>query len=388
MGTLLVAPRAAPPIATTDGLDALLAADAPVALGISGGKDSVAMAFATTAYLDRIGHTGPRILIHSDLGRVEWQDSGPTCERLAAALGLELIVVRRGAGDMMDRWLTRWQNNVQRYADLSCVKLILPWSTPSMRFCTSELKTDVITRALVKRWPGQTILSASGIRRDESSARAKAPIAKEQAKLSSKTHGTTGLDWHPILDWSLEDVWAEAARRGFRPHEAYGVYGSSRVSCAFCIMGSAADLVASTACPDNQDIYREMVGLEADCTFSFQSSWLGDVAPDLLTEELRERLARAKGAALLRERAESRIPAHLLYTPGWPHAMPTWAEAEMLAEVRRAVAAAVGIEVAYTDAASILARYRALMIQAGKDSDATVAPPIRAQLSMFEEEGA
>jgi len=385
MQTLFGAPRAAPLIATTPEIDALLAAHAPVALGVSGGKDSVAMAFATTAYLDRIGHTGPRVLIHSDLGRVEWQDSGPTCERLAAALGLELIVVRRGAGDMMDRWLSRWQGNVERYQALECVKLILPWSTPSMRFCTSELKTDVITRALVKRWPGQTILSASGIRRDESSARAKAPIAKEQAKLTSKAHQTTGLDWHPILDWSLEDVWAEAARQGFPPHEAYAVYGSSRVSCAFCIMGSQADLSSSAACEDNQDIYREMVQLEVTSTFAFQGSgWLGDVAPHLLTQELRERLVRAKAMAAIREELEAVIPSHLLYTKGWPHQMPTRDEAVMLAEVRQGVAAAVGIAVSYTDADAILERYRELMLASGKDPDAArpveVAP---AQLSLF-----
>jgi hypothetical protein len=38
---------------------------------------------------------------------------------------------------MLDRWEKRWQNNVSRYEDLSCVKVILPWSTPQMRFCTS-----------------------------------------------------------------------------------------------------------------------------------------------------------------------------------------------------------------------------------------------------------
>jgi hypothetical protein len=50
---------------------------------------------ALIPYLDAIGHHGPRVLIHSDLGQVEWKDSLPTCERLAARLGLELIVVRR-----------------------------------------------------------------------------------------------------------------------------------------------------------------------------------------------------------------------------------------------------------------------------------------------------
>lgn len=67
-------------VATTPELVALLLAGAPVAIGVSGGKDSCAQAFAVMAYLDAIGHTGPRVLVHADLGRVEWKDSLPTCQ--------------------------------------------------------------------------------------------------------------------------------------------------------------------------------------------------------------------------------------------------------------------------------------------------------------------
>src|SRR5262249_1182557 len=148
-----------------------------------------------------------------------------TCAALADRLGIELIIVRRGAGDMMDRWLTRWDNNVARYAELSCVKLILPWSTPAMRFCTSEMKTAIICRELIRRFPGRQILSASGIRRQESSSRAKAPIAKAQPKLSSVAHRTSGLDWHPLIEWTLDEVLALHVDRGFPLHEAYTKYG-------------------------------------------------------------------------------------------------------------------------------------------------------------------
>lgn len=347
-------------IATTPEVDAAVASGSPVAIGVSGGKDSTALAFATVEWLDAIGHTGPRVLIHSDLGRVEWTQSGPTCARLAERLGVELITVRRGAGDMMDRWLTRWSNNVERYAELSCVKLILPWSTPSMRFCTSELKTAIICRELVKRFPGQTILSACGIRRQESPGRAKAPIAKAQAKLTSVGRRTNGIDWHPIIDWTLDEVIAMHADRGFPLHEAYTKYGASRVSCAFCIMSSKADLAASASVPDHADLYREMVGLEAASSFAFQAGWLADVAPDLLSDDLLAAVGCAKEAARARERLESRIPAHLLYTKGWPTCIPTRAEAELLCEVRTGVAGAVGLSVKYTDPDSLIERYSAL----------------------------
>ena len=376
MSTLSLFPTttARPPLTITPAVEALLADGAPVAIGVSGGKDSCAVAFAVCRHLDEIGHRGPRILVHSDLGRVEWADSAPTCKRLAAALGLELITVRRGAGDMMDRWQSRWESNMERYRNLECVKLILPWSTAAMRFCTSELKTAIICRDLVVRFPGQTILSVSGIRRQESSNRAKAPITKPQNKLTSAKYQTSGLDWQPILDWTLDDVWAELASNNFPAHEAYTTYGSSRVSCAFCILGSQADLAASVSCPDNAAIYREMVDLEIDSTFSFQSGkWLGDLAPDLLDWVQRGCIGRAKRMAMRREFAEAHIPPHLLYTSGWPTCMPTPQEARRLAKIRAYVSEAVGmVEVPFLDADSILARYAELL--AGR---AVVAPTAR-----------
>lgn len=349
-------------ILITPEIEQLIHDNAPVAIGVSGGKDSSATALALTPYLDQLGHTGPRVLIHSDLGSVEWKDSLPTCERLAAHVGLELITVRRPAGDMLERWQTRWANNVARYANLECVKLILPWSTASMRFCTSELKTAIICRELTHRFPGQTILSVSGIRREESTKRKQAPIAKEQPKLSSATHNTRGWDWHPLLDWTKADVFALHERTGFPLHEAYRIYGSSRVSCAFCILGSQSDLLASTTCPDNADIYRAMVDLEITSTFSFQDAhWLGDAAPELLSERARQDLAMAKHRAAAREEVEALIPPHLLYTKGWPTVMPTLDEARLLCGIRQTVGTVVQLDVGYTRPGDLRARYAELM---------------------------
>lgn len=350
-------------IATTPEVDALLRTGVPVAMGVSGGKDSCLLGFALSEHLDRIGHVGPRILIHSDLGRVEWTDSAPTCRRLADRLGLELVTVRRQSGDMMDRWLTRWSSNVDRYRDLECVQLILPWSTPSMRFCTSELKTAIICRELVRRFPGTTILSASGIRRQESAKRRQAPITKVQNKLRSVSHRTTGLDWHPVIEWTKDELLAYLADRRFDLHEAYRIYGSSRVSCAFCIMGNRDDLIASTGHPDHADLYREMVDLEIASTFAFQgASWLGDVAPHLLTEAQRDGLADSKKMAVARQCAEARIPPHLLFRDGWPWNVPTHTEAELLCHVRLSVAAAVGLSaVGFTDPDALIERYEALI---------------------------
>lgn len=367
-----------PPVALTPEVDALLDRDAVVAIGVSGGKDSDAVALAVAAHLDLRGHCGPRVLIHSDLGRVEWQDSLPSCERLAARLGMELMVVRRTAGDMLARWQGRWAANVARYENLSCVTLILPWSTPSMRFCTSELKADVICRALRKRWPTQDILNVTGIRRQESSSRAKMPVSAPLGKLQRKT--AAGVSWNAVIEWKLEDVFGEIADAGLSLHQAYTVYGASRVSCAYCIMSTARDLAAGASCADNHDLYRSMVELEAASTFGFQGTrWLAEAAPDLLSTELRERVAQAKRNALVRVAAEKEIPKRLLFTAGWPTSIPTPAEAEVLANVRRRVADAVGLSVGFTTGREVIERYHELVIrrdggQASEEVDETTEP--------------
>lgn len=378
--------RVFPRIETTPLIDEIVQGGAPVAVGVSGGKDSDVAAFEVKAYLGATGHRGPFILIHSDLGRVEHKDSLPACERLANRLGVELVVVRRKAGDMMDRWLVRWQHNVERYSLLQCVKIILPWSTPSMRFCTSELKTSVICRYLVEKYPNLVIINTAGIRRQESTTRAQAPVCSPQLRLTHKSFNTQGYNWHPILAWTLEDVLAHHRYHNFTLHEAYTKYGMSRVSCAYCILAGINDLAASATNPENHDIYREMVGLEIISSFSFQSDrWLGDVAPHLLSEEMLAGLKKAKQRALLREGLEAKIPKHLLYIRGWPTVMPTRQEAALLGEIRRGIANIMEFSIQYTDPDSILDRYAELIAinsarQGRPGTPAQVSPVIQQSL--------
>ena len=358
----------------------MLAADSPVAVGVSGGKDSCAAAIATVEHLRAIGHTGPIVLVHSDLGdpdpalNVEWDDSLPTCERLATHLGVELVIVRRAAGGMVKRWLKRWTNNLARYRSMACVKLILPWSTPGMRFCTSELKSAPIASALVNRFPGRQIISACGIRREEgrgrgASARTNAPTSEPNKRLSHKRSGTSGVNWNPIAAWTAEDVFSFCAARGFQMHEGYGL-GMSRISCRYCIMQDLNDQRVSASVPQNAPVYRTLVNLEIASAFAFQGSrWLGDIAPHLLSEPQRRGLVRAKEIAARRVTIEAQIPPHLLYERGWPKVMPTAEEAVLLCQVRRDVAALYDMTVTCTEPAGLLARYADLMaLKAQKDA--------------------
>lgn len=335
----------------------LISSGAPVAIGVSGGKDSQAAALATCKHLDRVGHTGPRILIHSDLGSVEWRDSLSVCEQLAKYLGLELVVVRRKAGDLMERWEARWQSSISRYAHLSTVTLVPCWSTPDMRFCTSEMKTHIIVAELRRRFKGQTVINVTGIRRSESSKRAKAAI--------STMHKDGRIwDWRPILDWSVDEVFVAIDRMGLHPHPAYRVFGMSRVSCRFCIMSNLADLTAATAQPEAHDLYRRMVRLELASSFGFQGArWLGDIAPHLLDEHHLGALAEGKIRALHRIAAEAKITPGMLYVKGWPTRMLTDAEADILASVRQRMTDLFGFNSFCLDRASIHERYAELMAE-------------------------
>lgn len=347
-------------VALTPEVSLLLSRDCVVAIGVSGGKDSDACAIAVSRYLDEIGHSGPRVLIHADLGRVEWRDSLPSCERLAEKIGWELIVVQRKAGDMLARWEGRWANNVARYQELSCVKLILPWSTPSMRFCTSELKVDVITSALKKRFPAHDIINVAGIRRQESANRSRMPVSAPMAKLKRKRYD--GLSWNAIIEWPIQDVFYAIADAGLGLHEAYTTYGASRVSCAYCIMSSQQDLIAATTCEGNHDLYIQMVELEAASTFAFQGNhWLADVAPHLLSNDLQHRIARSKVLAERRQAIEGELPKHLMFTAGWPTVRPTSGEASLIASVRRRVSDMLELDAECLTGDTVLDRYDELM---------------------------
>lgn len=336
-------------ISTTPQTLELLAQGAAVGMGTSGGKDSAVLALALNDYLDGIRHPKEkRCLIHSDLGIIEWPESLEWCEKLAEKTNLELVVVRRAAGGMVERWESRWKANWNRYLNLQCLKVILPWSTPAMRFCTSELKTDIICRELKKRFPTGPILSATGIRAEESPNRAKAPILSEQKKLQRKSH--LGWNWNPILQWTLPEVKAYHEENAFPLHPAYTVFGASRVSCSMCILSTARDQLAGLKQPGNHAAYKRLCELEIKSGFAFQRDrWLCDLDPKLretLIPSSESSLVAAKNLCKKREALESELPKTALFLPGkpWPHAAINRNDAESIARIRTAIFELYGLE--------------------------------------------
>ncbi|MDE1915918.1 MAG: phosphoadenosine phosphosulfate reductase family protein [Sphingomonadales bacterium] len=356
---------AAPEVAI-DGLvlDAV-ARGAWFAFNLSGGKDSTACAFAATAMLDQLGHPrSRRVAIHADLGRAEWRSTPSTVAAVAERLGLPLIVVRRRAGDMVARWEQRFANGCRRYEDLELYQMIGPWSSASLRFCTSELKAQVIGPELARRYRGETIVSVIGLRRSESTARHNTPISRLDDRFAKPGNAakTRMISWHPLVNWSTDDVFACHDRHDLPLHEAYRCHGSTRLSCAFCVLASGADLAAATRATGNHELYQHLVAMEAASTFSFQPRrWLADVAPRLLAPSLRRDIAVAKGEAAERRAMEGAMPQGLRFVKGRPPRLPTLAEAGVIAEVRGELLRRHGLANLYPDAHAVRRRFAALL---------------------------
>ncbi|MEP3145489.1 phosphoadenosine phosphosulfate reductase family protein [Qipengyuania citrea] len=317
---------------------AALRAGAWAVFNLSGGKDSSAALFAVNLALDGMGHPrARRMAVHADLGRAEWDSTPDTVARIARASGIKLTVRRRASGDLFARWEQRFAAGKARYEALETYNLIGPWSSSALRFCTSEQKAQVLGPYLARTLAGSTIIQIIGIRRDESAARSKTLDWKPDTRFVKPGNraGTTMMVWHPIADWSTEQVFALHDQLGIELHEAYRCYGSTRLSCRFCVLQSQADSKASAAAPANRPAFLHLVDLEARSTFSFQPGrWLADTAPQLLPASLTADVVRAKHDADARRGLEAGMPPELRFCKGWPPRMPTPSEADRIAAAR------------------------------------------------------
>lgn len=204
----------------------------------SAGKDSQAM----TIKLREIIPAEQLIAIHAELPGVDW---GGLIEHIeTTAGGLELVTCQA----------------VKSFFEMVRHRRAFP--SPQYRQCTSDLKRGPIEKVIrqVCTERGITeVVNCIGIRAEESASRARQPVSKLNRRLSKA--GRRVIDWLPIFDLSLEQVFATIAGAGQTPHPAYAA-GMSRLSCCFCIMASRADLI--TAARLNPRLYAATVALERE----------------------------------------------------------------------------------------------------------------------------
>lgn len=216
-------------------------------LNHSGGKDSQAMQIL----LERLVPAHQIVVVHADLGRVEWAG---VKEHIMATTTQKLHCVKAvdkngKEKDLLDAVYKRMEA-IQRSYDAKVAqglvgKLSPPWFSPSQRYCTSHFKTGPIEkfiRAYMKEHGFTTAVNCMGIRGQESGERAQNVPFLLNDDLSKA--GRTVYNWLPIFDMLLEGeggVWDVIESSGQVPHEVYSK-GMSRLSCCFCMMASKKDL--------------------------------------------------------------------------------------------------------------------------------------------------
>lgn len=292
---------------------------AALVISISGGKDSDAMLKALMRERAYYGWTGEVIALHCDLGRAEHPETMARVRGQAEQYGIELVIVRKEKDgehfDLIDEF------NARRESMDAAGKEDKPhWASSAARYCTKHQKTQPTDKYIRQRWAKDAeVVVAIGLRAEESPARAKKPLVSERES-TAPTLSRTVLDWHPIHEWTLEDVWAEigynldelgAMQRDYQRHwdakrfdlckkmesvfKAHVAYlrGNERLSCVFCVLGGLRDL--RNGARHNPDLYQDYVDDEIRTGFSFKNKlWLADIRPDLLRPEQREAIQNLK----------------------------------------------------------------------------------------------
>lgn len=228
----------------------------------SGGKDSQAMMIK----LLEIVPVSQLVVVHADLGRIEWHGAKELAMKQAADAGVQFEIAQAIYADGSTKDFLSMV--AKKFADRPEVP---SWSAPNCRTCTSDLKAGPIEKVIkrvMKERGLKLVVDCQGIRADESDDRGeRAPFVHLNAQLNSKGKPKSGLcaagreayTWYPIFDLTTEQVFATIRGAGQEAHPAYAA-GNERLSCVFCIMGSPNDIyLGSIARPE---LFAEYVAME------------------------------------------------------------------------------------------------------------------------------
>ena len=229
-----------------------------VVISSSGGKDSQAMLSYVVRRTRALGMLHKVVVVHADLGRVEWSGTRELAELQARLAGVPRFeVVQASGADLLERVEIRYgklkakaeEEALERGEDPAAVKVPPAWPSSSARWCTADVKRGPI-RTLYTRLVAELahlnlgrpvrILECIGQRAAESVQRAKlAEVEINRGASNGKRHVTT---WRAIHSWSDRKVWREIARSRLPYHPAYD-WSNRRLSCVFCVLGCNSDLV-------------------------------------------------------------------------------------------------------------------------------------------------
>ena len=99
------------------------------------------------------------------------------------------------------------------------------------RWCTNELKIIPVNQQVILPLlrKGMTVNKWTGMRRDESPARARVPMYEQYELEGYKVNV-----YSPLVDWTVEDVWSLHHKAGIEPNPLYR-RKFTRVGCMDCI---------------------------------------------------------------------------------------------------------------------------------------------------------
>jgi 3'-phosphoadenosine 5'-phosphosulfate sulfotransferase (PAPS reductase)/FAD synthetase len=215
----------------------------------SGGKDSQAM----LARIVRLNLAAKIVVVHSDLGEMEWEPMHHFIEQNAFGLPVHVVRAQETFFDLCRR-TKRFPSGRQQYCT-DFLKII-----PIAAFIHDYMTKNNITVAI----------NATGMRAEESERRAKKePFALSGMTQPRKYPGHTIYDWLPIFDYKVDDVWQEIKNAGQTPHPIY-FKGFSRLSCVFCINGRKNE--HQKAAEMRPELYAKMVELEKELGKSLRQS--------------------------------------------------------------------------------------------------------------------
>lgn len=223
----------------------------------SAGKDSQAMLDLVHELAVAAGVAYRIVVVHCDLGRVEWEGTAELAAEQAAHYGARFLKVSRPQGDLLAHVEQRGM-----------------WPDPARRYCTSDHKRGQVRRVMtelaseVRRrgiWEPVRILNCMGMRSQESPARAKLAAFAFDPKASN---GRRHVDnWLPIHGWTEAEVWERIRQSGVPHHRAYDL-GMPRLSCCFCIF--AGDDALLLAGHHNRALLDEYVRVEEKIGHTFK----------------------------------------------------------------------------------------------------------------------
>lgn len=252
----------------------------------SAGKDSLVMLDEVVEQAKALDLLDRVVVVHADLGRVEWQGTRELAERQAVLYGVRFEVVSR-VGRVKRDGVTPQGDLLDQVAERGM------WPDSRNRYCTSDHKRNQVQRLIVQlgrevreRTGGSQprLLNCLGMRADESPARSKLAAFEHDERASN---GTRHVDrWLPLHGWTTEQVWERIRSKGLPYHPAYDL-GMPRLSCCFCIFAPKRALVLAGT--HNRELLDAYVVVEEQTGHKFRQ--------DVSLREVREAVRAGESAA-------------------------------------------------------------------------------------------